>query len=67
LGNGEQRLTVESVHTNGLEVRFEEHRRIVAIEGDALRFEVVFGKRAGCFGACKVASFWLWTRGEVAK
>lgn len=61
----ECRLAVGQVHTNGLGERFEEHRQITAMAGDALHFRVVFGKRTGNPGSCQVRSFWLWSRGEV--
>lgn len=62
LGSGECRLEVGQVHANGLAERFEEHRRITAIDGDRLSFIVVFGRRLGNAGACKVNSFWVWSR-----
>lgn len=65
LSCGECRIAVGQVHTNGLGERFEEHRRITALEGEELQFVVVLGKRAGNAGSCQVRSFWIWSRGEV--
>lgn len=62
LGSGECRLEVGQVHSNGLAERFEEHRKILAIAGDLLSFEVVHGRRLGNLGSCKVLSFWVWSR-----